>query len=187
MSTQQCKRPLEKQELTSDGSTGKSSPFAASADLLLNGSHASAGLQAAANRLRQGGGAEPDPGRHSWFVGTASNHVGSHRPGGTDWLHSEPANPRDRSADRARREPAANRAGRDPSFGASGHDRDGIGMLGAGAISSVLRNNLSSLRPADPIAYLTAIALFVLVIGLAVCAPARRAIRIQPAEALRHE
>jgi ABC-type antimicrobial peptide transport system permease subunit len=60
-------------------------------------------------------------------------------------------------------------------------------MLGAGAISSVLRNNLSSLRPADPIAYLTAIALFVLVIGLAVCAPARRAIRIQPAEALRHE
>jgi len=61
------------------------------------------------------------------------------------------------------------------------------GVLGAGAISSVLRNNLSSLRPADPIAYLTAIALFVVVIGLAVCAPARRAARTQPAEALRHE
>jgi predicted permease len=62
-----------------------------------------------------------------------------------------------------------------------------IGMLVAGAVSAVLRNHLSSLRPADPLAYLMAIALFVLVVALAVTLPARRAVRIQPAEALRHE
>jgi ABC-type antimicrobial peptide transport system permease subunit len=61
------------------------------------------------------------------------------------------------------------------------------GMLAAGAISTVLRNNLTSLRPTDPLAYFMAIALFVFVISLAVSLPARRAVRIQPAEALRHE
>ncbi len=61
------------------------------------------------------------------------------------------------------------------------------GVLGAGAISTVLRSSLSSLRPADPLSYFSAIALFLLVIGLAVSAPARRAARTQPAEALRHE
>jgi predicted permease len=61
------------------------------------------------------------------------------------------------------------------------------GMLIAGVISTVLRNNLSSLRPADPLAYFMAIGMFVFVIALAVSVPARRAVRIQPAEALRHE
>jgi len=62
-----------------------------------------------------------------------------------------------------------------------------LGMLGAAAVSSVLRHNLSSLRPSDPLAYLTAIVAFLVIVSLAVCIPARRALRIQPAEALRHD
>jgi predicted permease len=61
------------------------------------------------------------------------------------------------------------------------------GVLVAGAISTVLRNNISSLRPADPLAYLMAIVLFVFIVLLAVSVPVSRAVRIQPAEALRHE
>lgn len=62
-----------------------------------------------------------------------------------------------------------------------------LGMLGAAAVSSVLRHNLSSLRPSDPFAYLTAVVAFLIIVSLAVCIPARRALRIQPAQALRHE
>jgi hypothetical protein len=75
--------------------------------------------------------------------------------------------------------------GSPPGF--SSRDRHGIRNACRGAISTVLRNNLSSLRPADPLAYFMAIAMFVFVIALAVSVPARRAVRIQPAEALRHE
>jgi MacB-like periplasmic core domain/FtsX-like permease family len=62
-----------------------------------------------------------------------------------------------------------------------------FGILATAGISSVLRHNLSGLRPSDPLAYLTAVAAFVLIVGLAVCIPARRALRIEPAQALRHE
>ena len=62
-----------------------------------------------------------------------------------------------------------------------------LGMLGAAAVSSVLRHNLSGLRPSDPLAYLTAVVAFLAVVSLAVCIPARRALRIQPAQALRHD
>jgi predicted permease len=62
-----------------------------------------------------------------------------------------------------------------------------FGILAAAAISSVLRHNLSALRPSDPLAYLTAVFAFVFIVGLAVCIPARRALRIEPFEALRHE
>jgi predicted permease len=62
-----------------------------------------------------------------------------------------------------------------------------LGVLGAAAVSSVLRHNLSSLRPSDPIAYLTAVVAFLVIISLAVCIPAHRALRIQPAQALRHD
>jgi predicted permease len=62
-----------------------------------------------------------------------------------------------------------------------------LGMLGAAAVSSVLRHNLSSLRPSDPLAYLTAVVAFLVIVSLAVCIPARRALRIQPAQALRHD
>ncbi len=62
-----------------------------------------------------------------------------------------------------------------------------FGVLATAGISSVLRHNLSGLRPSDPLAYLTAVAAFVFIVGLAVCIPARRALRIEPAQALRHE
>ncbi len=61
-----------------------------------------------------------------------------------------------------------------------------LGMLGAAAVSSVLQYNLSSLRPSDPVAYLTAIIAFLAIVSLAVFFPARRALRIEPAQALRH-
>ena len=62
-----------------------------------------------------------------------------------------------------------------------------FGIMGAVAISSVLRYNLSGLRPSDPLAYLTAIVLFVFVVALAVCCPAQRALPVEPAHALRHD
>jgi hypothetical protein len=62
-----------------------------------------------------------------------------------------------------------------------------LGMLGAAGVSSVLRHNMSSLRPSDPLAYLTAVVAFLVIVSLAVCIPARRALRIQPAQALRHD
>jgi predicted permease len=62
-----------------------------------------------------------------------------------------------------------------------------FGMLAAAAVSSVLRYNLSGLRPSDPLAYLMAIVVFVFVVALAVCFPARRASCVQPAQALRHD
>ncbi len=61
------------------------------------------------------------------------------------------------------------------------------GALGAGAIASVLRSRIFGLRPLDAAGYLMAILLFIAVVAAASFAPVRRAIRIRPAEALRHE
>lgn len=63
----------------------------------------------------------------------------------------------------------------------------GLGMLAAVAVSSVLRYNLSGLRPSDPLAYLMAILTFVFVVSAAVSIPARRVFCLQPAQALRHD
>ncbi len=62
-----------------------------------------------------------------------------------------------------------------------------LGMIAAAAVSSVLRYNLSGLRPSDPLAYLMAIVTFAFIVGLAVAIPARRALCVQPAQALRHD
>jgi predicted permease len=62
-----------------------------------------------------------------------------------------------------------------------------LGMIAAAAVSTVLRYNLSGLRPSDPLAYLMAIVTFVFVVSAAVSIPARRALCIQPAQALRHD
>jgi ABC-type antimicrobial peptide transport system permease subunit len=62
-----------------------------------------------------------------------------------------------------------------------------LGLIAAAAVSTVLRFNLSGLRPSNPLAYLMAIALFVFVVALAVCFPAQRALRVEPAKALRHD
>jgi ABC-type antimicrobial peptide transport system permease subunit len=61
------------------------------------------------------------------------------------------------------------------------------GILGALALSRVMRGLLFGVGPADPVSYLTA----VLLLGgtaLAACwLPARRATRVDPLVALRHE
>jgi ABC-type antimicrobial peptide transport system permease subunit len=62
-----------------------------------------------------------------------------------------------------------------------------LGLLAAAAVSAVLRNNLSGLRPSDPLAYLMAIITFCFIVGLAVAIAARRALCVQPAQVLRHD
>jgi len=61
------------------------------------------------------------------------------------------------------------------------------GMLGAAAIASALHKEIFGLRVLDPLAYGLAVALFLAVMALAAWAPARRAMRVNPSEALRHE
>ncbi len=67
----------------------------------------------------------------------------------------------------------------------------GFGLLaGAGAaaaLSQVLRRQLYGVSHLDPIAYLAAIAVFVVAATLAALVPARRALRVDPLHALRHE
>jgi predicted permease len=63
----------------------------------------------------------------------------------------------------------------------------GFGMLGGAGMAATLQRELYGVSPLDPAAYLAALALFTLVILLATAAPARRATRVNPAEALRHE
>ncbi len=52
---------------------------------------------------------------------------------------------------------------------------------------SVLRGEIFGLRLLEPMAYLSAMALFAAVVALATMAPARRAMRVNSSEALRHE
>jgi len=66
-----------------------------------------------------------------------------------------------------------------------------IGMLsGLGAaagLAQTLRFTLFGVSTVDPIAYISAIALFLSLVGLAAIAPLRRATRVDPASALRHD
>jgi ABC-type antimicrobial peptide transport system permease subunit len=59
----------------------------------------------------------------------------------------------------------------------------GIGC--AAGLSQILRRVLYGISNLDPIAYLTAIGLFAVTVGLASVLPARRALRINPTRALR--
>ena len=61
------------------------------------------------------------------------------------------------------------------------------GVLATAGMSTVMSSVMPGLHPAEPVTYLTAIALLGLVMMLAVSAPARRAVRIEPAEALRRD
>jgi predicted permease len=60
-----------------------------------------------------------------------------------------------------------------------------LGVLGAAASAQLLRRDLYGLSTIDPIAYVSAVALFILAVGLAALLPARRALRVDPLQALR--
>ena len=61
------------------------------------------------------------------------------------------------------------------------------GVAGAAALSQVLRRQLYGVSALDPVSYVAAVCLFALVAGLAGLLPARRALRVDPATALRCE
>ena len=64
------------------------------------------------------------------------------------------------------------------------------GALGAAGVGRVLRSGIPAMggiNLLDPIAYLMAMAFFGAVVALAIPAPGRRAIRINPGKALQHE
>jgi predicted permease len=61
------------------------------------------------------------------------------------------------------------------------------GVAGAAALSQVLRRQLYGVSALDPVSYGAAVCLFALAAGLAALLPARRALRVDPATALRCE
>ena len=61
------------------------------------------------------------------------------------------------------------------------------GIGGAAGLAQLLRNELYGVSTIDPIAYVTAIALFLVAVGLAAWWPASRALRVDPLTALRCE
>jgi predicted permease len=62
-----------------------------------------------------------------------------------------------------------------------------LGVGGAAALSRILRQVLYGVSNLDPIAYLAAIGIFAVVGTFAALLPARRALRVDPMSALRHE
>ena len=62
-----------------------------------------------------------------------------------------------------------------------------IGTVFAVATAAVLRSMLLGVSPADPMAFVAAVLILLLVIVGASLAPARRAARVHPVEALRWE
>jgi predicted permease len=63
----------------------------------------------------------------------------------------------------------------------------GVGLMGAAALTQLLRSQLYAVEPADPLTYGVVAAVFVLVSLLASYEPARRATNLSPVEALRDE
>jgi hypothetical protein len=62
-----------------------------------------------------------------------------------------------------------------------------MGIGGAAALARVLRGSLYGISHLDPLAYASAIAVFLVTVAVAALLPARRALRIDPWRALRHE
>jgi len=63
----------------------------------------------------------------------------------------------------------------------------GVGMAGAALLSLALRRELYGLSNLDPISYVVAAVLFVVVVALSALGPARRALKVDPITALRYE
>ena len=61
------------------------------------------------------------------------------------------------------------------------------GLLGAAALSQILRQELYGLSSFDPIAYLASVTFFAIGVSLAALLPAKRALRVDPMKALRHD
>ncbi len=62
-----------------------------------------------------------------------------------------------------------------------------VGVAGAAGVSQFLRGRLYGISNLDPAAYMAAVALFVITVAIAAILPARKALRIDPLRALRHE
>jgi putative ABC transport system permease protein len=62
-----------------------------------------------------------------------------------------------------------------------------IGLTGSLAVKPVLKSALVQVSPADPVALVCASAVLVLAATLGCLIPARRAARIDPMSAIRHE
>ena len=63
----------------------------------------------------------------------------------------------------------------------------GLGLAGHVAAASLIRNQLFGLEPSDPTVATGAVGALVAIATVAVWLPARRATRIEPTEALRHD
>ena len=61
------------------------------------------------------------------------------------------------------------------------------GIGGAAALSQILRRELYGISNLDTVAYLAAMAVFVVTVAAAALLPARRALRVDPTRALRYE
>jgi predicted permease len=62
-----------------------------------------------------------------------------------------------------------------------------VGVGGAAALSGLLRGQLYGISNLDPMAYLGAMGVFAVTVAVAALWPARRALRVDPMRALRHE
>jgi ABC-type antimicrobial peptide transport system permease subunit len=58
-------------------------------------------------------------------------------------------------------------------------------VLGAAGLAQLLRGQLYGVSTIDPAAYFSAVAVFLLAVALAALWPARRALRVDPLDALR--
>jgi ABC-type antimicrobial peptide transport system permease subunit len=61
------------------------------------------------------------------------------------------------------------------------------GLVGALALSQVIRSNLYGVAPTDPLVFMLSAGVMVILAALATWLPARRATRVNPVEALRAE
>jgi ABC-type antimicrobial peptide transport system permease subunit len=62
-----------------------------------------------------------------------------------------------------------------------------VGVAGGAALSQVLRGVLYGVSHLDPVAYVSAVVVFLVAVALAALWPARRALRVDPCSALRYE